>query len=129
MTRKLSLLLTMVFALPHAASAQEHRLASMAAGRFGQICSKPRGKAICDAYISGMSDSAALSALHAQSHGDTNPVAAFCVPDAESTTHMRLKVLSWLRSHRDVLQAPVGKSVFAALHDAYPCPEAQSRKP
>ncbi|GAB6854012.1 Rap1a/Tai family immunity protein [Asaia astilbis] len=126
MTPKKALLTALALALPlgaftGVAQADEHRLSKMQAGRFGQICSKPQGKAVCDAYIAGMADSGALAALNAKSKGDTDAVTGFCVPDAETTDAMRGKVISWLKSHQDVLKFPVGKSVFAALHDAYPC--------
>ncbi|WP_122049955.1 Rap1a/Tai family immunity protein [Asaia bogorensis] len=133
MTRKLALLAAVALALPAGglagvAQADEHRLSSMQAGRFGAICSKPQGKAVCDAYIAGMADSGALSALNAKSNGDSGTVVGFCVPDAETTDAMRSKVLSWLKAHQDVLKFPVGKSVFAALHEAYPC-SGQGGKP
>lgn len=121
MIRKLALLTVVALALPGAALADEHRLSSMQAGRFGQICSKPQGRGVCDAYIAGMADAGALAALNAKAHGDMQASGGFCVPDAETTEAMRGKVLSWLKAHRDVLGAPVGKSVFAALHAAYPC--------
>lgn len=133
MTPKKALLAAIALALPMGAlagvaQADEHRLSPMQAGRFGQICSKPQGKAVCDAYIAGMADSGALSALNAKSSGDAGSVAGFCVPDAETTDAMRGKVISWLKAHQDVLKYPVGKSVFAALHDSYPC-SAQGGKP
>lgn len=129
MIRKIAFLAAIALTLPGAAWADEHRLSAMQGGRFGQICSKPQGKALCDAYIAGMADSGALSALNAKANGDSSAIAGFCIPDAETTDAMRGKVVSWMKAHRDVLGAPVGKSVYAALHDSYPCSATQGIKP
>lgn len=111
-------LLTLAFAAP----AHAQRLSPLTAEKFGQICSSPKGTMICDAYITGMADAGALAKLNAKSEGDSAAVAGFCVPDGETAAGMRSHVVSWLKTHRDVLSQPVGKSVFAALHDSYACP-------
>ncbi|GBR43096.1 hypothetical protein AA101099_3092 [Neoasaia chiangmaiensis NBRC 101099] len=105
-----------------ASPAHAQRLSPMKAGKFGQICTSPKGAAICDAYITGMADAGALAKLNARSEGDSSAVAGFCIPDGETGAAMRGHVVSWLKAHRDVLDQPVGKSVFAALHDSYSCP-------
>jgi len=119
MIRRLSLIAVLACSTCTVAHAQ--RLSSMQAGRFGQICSRPAGKAVCDAYIAGVADAGALSRLNAKGEGDADAVAGFCIPDSETTDAMRNHVVSWLRAHKDVLNQPVGKSVFAALHDSYAC--------
>jgi len=100
--------------------AQAQRLSPMTAEKFGRICTSEKGAALCDAYISGVSDAAALAHLNDRSEGAAAP-AAFCVPANTPTPEMRTKVVAWLKGHKAVWSKPVGESVFAALHDAYPC--------
>ncbi|CAI9120840.1 Rap1a/Tai family immunity protein [Brytella acorum] len=120
MIRRFSLLAAtagMLMAMPAHAS----RISPMTAEKFGKICTSKSGGAICDAYISGIADAGALATLNGKAEGDAGAVSGFCVPDDASTASMREHVVSWLRAHRDVWDKPVGKGVFAALHESYPC--------
>ena len=109
-----------VLAAPHAAA---QRVSPMMAGKFAQICTTPRlgGNLVCDAYISGMADTLALSQQAARNNGDQQFKLDVCIPSETTGPGMRDKVLSWLRGHRDRLRSPVGEVVYAALRDSYPC--------
>lgn len=120
MMRRFTLLAATVGVLM-AMPAHANRISPMTAEKFGKICSSKTGGAICDAYISGIADAGALAPLNDKAEGDAGAVSGFCIPDDASTVSMRGLVVSWLRAHRDVWDKPVGKGVFAALHDSYPC--------
>lgn len=104
-----------------ASAAEAQRVSPMRAGNFGRICSRAASVQTCDAYISGMADAGALAKVNDRNQGDAKAPAGFCIPQAETGTAMRGKVVSWLKEHKDVLEKPVGEAVFMALHDAYPC--------
>ncbi|MDG6094469.1 hypothetical protein LOC54_04965 [Acetobacter sp. AN02] len=104
-----------------AGEAMAQRVSPMTGGSFGRICSRPAGAQICDAYISGMADGGALSKINDTTHDDSGAPAGFCIPQTETGTAMRTKVVAWLREHKDAQARPVGEGVFTALHDAYPC--------
>ena len=110
-----------------AVPAHAQRISPMTAEKFGKICTSNSGGAICDAYISGIADAGALAHLNDKAEGDASAVSGFCVPDSASTVSIRGHVVSWLRAHRDVWDQPVGKGVFAALHDSYPCASGGSK--
>ncbi|WP_256887814.1 Rap1a/Tai family immunity protein [Acidomonas methanolica] len=104
-----------------AGSAFAQRLSPMTAEQFGRICTSEKLLEVCDAYISGVADAGALAHLNDKAGGDSASVAGFCIPAGATTPSMRGHIVSWLRAHRDVWKKPVGESVFAALHDSYPC--------
>lgn len=105
-----------------ASHASAQRVSRMTGEQLWSLCTKPTGTGICDAYISGLADSAALDHLFGRNaEKDDKDVAAFCIAPATSTADMRGKVVSWMKDHRDGLSRPAGEVVFTALHETYPC--------
>ncbi|WP_338077518.1 Rap1a/Tai family immunity protein [Acetobacter oeni] len=109
------------------AHADAQRISPMKAGNFGRICSRPAGAEVCDAYISGVADAGTLAKINDRNEGDPKAPAGFCIPQTEAGAAMRGKVISWLKAHQNVLDKPVGESVFMALHDSYPCSSGNAR--
>lgn len=121
MNRVAPLVLTVAVAVLGANAAKAQRLSSMTTEKFGRICTSGKGAALCDAYLSGVADAGALAHLNDKAAGSADAPAAFCVPSGTTTAAMRAKVVGWLKDHKAVWSKPVGESVVAALHDAYPC--------
>lgn len=121
MTRTRSLLLAACLAALPAGTAMAQRVSTLPGGRFLEICARPQGAAVCDAYIAGLADSVALTHVYDRHQGDANAPTGFCIPAGTPTQDMRGRVVSWLRGHSAQLSSPVGGLVFTALHDAYPC--------
>lgn len=123
MNKKLACLLAgfglmVISAVPNAMA---QRVTPLQAGKFLQLCKNPKALKVCDAYISGISDSVAYSKIFAKNQGDAKAPAGFCIAPAVSGTEMRNKVIAWMDGHSDKLNQPAGAAVFTALHDAYPC--------
>ncbi|ATU72431.1 hypothetical protein CFR78_14070 [Komagataeibacter rhaeticus] len=119
--RLLALGCVLAVGLP-AAHASAQRVSRMTGEQLGSLCTKPAGTGICDAYISGVADSAALAHLFERNaEKDAKDISAFCIAPATPTADMRTKVVGWMKDHRDTLSRPAGEAVFTALHESYPC--------
>ncbi|EUK18773.1 Rap1a/Tai family immunity protein [Commensalibacter papalotli (ex Servin-Garciduenas et al. 2014)] len=117
--------LMVIFATPNAMA---QRVTQLQAGKFLQYCKNPKALKLCDAYISGISDSVAYSKMFAKNQGDVKSPAGFCIATNISGKEMRDKVIAWMDGHSDKLTQPAGAAVFTALHDAYPCNPNQNGK-
>ncbi|MCE2564026.1 Rap1a/Tai family immunity protein [Komagataeibacter sp. FNDCF1] len=105
-----------------ASHACAQRVSRMTGEQLGTLCTKPAGTGICDAYISGVADTGALGHLFERNaEKDTKDVAAFCITPATPTADMRIKVVGWMKDHREGLSRPAGEVVFTALRESYPC--------
>lgn len=114
--------------IAHPALASEHRLSKMSVGGFLRICNDSGKNALCDAYLAGVADGGALTYLSSVNRTGEGE-AAFCIPSDEKTSAMRNKVVRWIlnqQRQKSNLSGPVGKTVVAALHDAYPCNDARN---
>lgn len=103
-----------------ASLAQAQRVSKVTGKGLGQMCTSQNGMKLCDAYLSGVMDSAVWSRDYAVYEHDKAPV-AFCVAPKTTTPQVRTMVVSWLKGHADSLSQPAGKAVYRALHEAYPC--------
>ena len=102
--------------------AHAQRVSRMPASQLGTLCTRASGTGLCDSYISGVADAAALAHLFERNaEKDQHDVAAFCIAPATSLSDMRGKVVDWMKAHRDQLSRPAGEAVFTALHESYPC--------
>ncbi|AXY22952.1 MULTISPECIES: Rap1a/Tai family immunity protein [Komagataeibacter] len=119
--RLLALACAMAASMP-VAQAYAQRVSRLDGTQLGSLCTKAASAGVCDAYISGIADSAALAHLFERNaEKDTKDVAAFCIAPATPIADMRGKVVSWMKDHRDGLSRPAGEVVFTALHESYPC--------
>lgn len=81
MNKKLACLLAgfglmVISAVPNAMA---QRVTPLQAGKFLQLCKNPKALKVCDAYISGISDSVAYSKIFAKNQGDAKAPAGFCI--------------------------------------------------
>ncbi|MDT8872469.1 hypothetical protein RAA17_18225 [Komagataeibacter rhaeticus] len=80
--RLLALGCVLAVGLP-AAHASAQRVSRMTGEQLGSLCTKPAGTGICDAYISGVADSAALAHLFERNaEKDAKDISAFCIAPA-----------------------------------------------
>lgn len=110
-----------VFAMNSMPHAYAQRITQIKAGNFLKLCKSQTTVKICDAYISGLADSAALSSVYEKNEGDVKTPIGFCIAPSVSGKEMINKVGAWLSNHPDWLSKPLGAAVFTALHEAYPC--------
>ena len=100
-----------------AASAEpKGRLTHLPASRLLALCQSPRTGAVCDAYISGISDGITL----VESASGPDIARKVCVPDANGN-QLRGAVVGWLSKHPERLSSDVGPVVYDAMADAFPC--------
>ncbi len=92
------------------------RLTHLPAGRLLALCQSPRTSAVCDAYVSGISDGITLVETAA------GPGAArrVCIPQA-SGIQLRGALVAWMSKHPDRMSADVGPVAYDALAEAFPC--------
>nr|WP_294918006.1 Rap1a/Tai family immunity protein [uncultured Neokomagataea sp.] len=102
-------------------TAHAQRVSKVSGGKLGAMCSNARSASLCDAYIAGVTDSEVWSKKYDEHMNDGNAPVAFCVPDSETTAHLRESVVSWLHRHNDALTQAAGQGIYRALHEAYPC--------
>ncbi|GEB37543.1 hypothetical protein GLI01_15780 [Gluconacetobacter liquefaciens] len=121
MSARRSILLVAALAAGLPASAMAQRVSNLQGGRFLELCSRAPSVAICDAYLSGLADSVALTHVYDRNEGDKTAPTGFCIKAGVTSAEMRGHVVSWLRGHTDQLSKPVGELTFTALHEAYPC--------
>ncbi|MFW7266728.1 Rap1a/Tai family immunity protein [Gluconacetobacter sp. Hr-1-5] len=121
MSARRSILLVAALAAGLPASAMAQRVSNLQGGRFLELCSRAPSVAICDAYLSGLADSVALTHVYDRNEGDKTAPTGFCIKSGVTSAEMRGHTVSWLRAHTDQLSKPVGELVFTALHEAYPC--------
>lgn len=121
MIARRSLLLGAALAAVLPASAMAQRVSTLQGGRFLELCSRAPSVAICDAYLSGLADSVALTHVYDRNEGDKAAPTGFCIKPGVTSAEMRGHVVSWLRTHTDQLSKPVGELAFTALHESYAC--------
>ncbi|GBR47615.1 MULTISPECIES: Rap1a/Tai family immunity protein [Neokomagataea] len=109
-------------------TAHAQRVSKVSGRMLGSMCTNARSAPLCDAYLAGVTDSEVWSKKYDEHANDGNAPVAFCVPDSETTAHLRESVVSWLHRHDDALTQSAGKGVYRALHEAYPCHGATEDK-
>ena len=120
MIRPLALLAAAAFALTaHAADAQ--RVSKLTGAKLLGACSNPKGKLICEAYISGVADGIAGSEKNMTRDQGHSFAGATCIPNDTTTDQIRSTVISYLHDHGDAASQPAAIPTFDALHAAYPC--------
>lgn len=102
-----------------AAPAAAQRVSKITGSKLAAICGNPKGRTICDAYISGVADALA-GAKHFESVAGSD-AGATCIPSSVSTDTLRGTVTDFLRAHRDMMEKPAAVPVVDALHAAYAC--------
>ena len=98
------------------------RLTHLPAGKLLSLCQSPRTGAVCEAYISGISDGITL----VETEAGPDVARKVCIPQA-SGTQLRGAVVGWLSKHPDRLSADVGPAAYDAMADAFPCAARAAR--
>ena len=92
------------------------RLTHLPASRLLALCQSPRTGAVCDAYVSGISDGITL----VESASGPDIARKVCVPEANGN-QLRGAVVGWMSKHPERLSSDVGPVVYDAMADAFPC--------
>lgn len=110
-----SMLAMVVLAVP----ARAQRLSPVTGEALMKLCSSktPVG---CDAYVSGVSDSAELLGRSATDPSDRSS-AQFCIPQDVVGSALRQTVIAWAQAHPEDGKQAAGTLVFHALHASFPC--------
>lgn len=108
--------LTLAAPLAHA-----QRISRLTGEKLLEACSSPKGKLICEAYISGVGDGIAGSEKNMTRAQGQDFAGATCIPNDTTANQLHQTVVSYLRAHPEAGAKPAAISTFAALHDAYPC--------
>ncbi|WP_275402860.1 Rap1a/Tai family immunity protein [Entomobacter blattae] len=98
------------------------------AGQLLQLCTRSSGAQICEAYITGMADSVALTKVFDKNQGDSTAPAGFCIPVSTTGVQMRSAVVARLKSKKDHLHEPVGGLVYTTLHETFPARELRQNR-
>ena len=102
-----------------AAQAQDRpvgRLTHLSAGRLLALCQSPRTAAVCDAYVSGISDGITL----VETAAGPNAARRVCIPQA-SGVQLRGALVGWMSKHPDRQSSDVGPVAYDALAETFPC--------
>ncbi|MCQ8241175.1 Rap1a/Tai family immunity protein [Rhizosaccharibacter radicis] len=92
------------------------RLTHLQAGKLLSLCQSARTAAVCDAYVSGISDGITL----VETAAGPDVARKVCTP-AASGNQLRSTVVAWLSKHKERLSEDVGPVVFDAMAETFPC--------
>ena len=101
--------------------AHAQRISRLTGEKLLETCSNPKGKLICEGYISGVADGIAGSEKNMTRAQGQAFAGATCIPNDTTINQMHATVVSYLRAHPEDGAKPAAVSTFSALHDAFPC--------
>lgn len=102
------------------------RISKINGATLAHLCTTPAQLRICDAYLSGVSDSEVWAGKYDEKMSHQVSPAAFCIPPSQSLAQIRGLVAAWLNAHPESGKIPAGKAVYLALHSSYPCKPSEA---
>ncbi len=102
-------------------TADAQRVSRLTGAKLLGACENPKGRLICEGYISGVGDGIAGAEKNMTAEQGHSFAGATCIPNDTTADQLHSTVVDYLKAHRDVLSQPAAIPTFDALHAAYPC--------
>ncbi|QCE32264.1 hypothetical protein FAI41_00955 [Acetobacteraceae bacterium] len=104
------------------ASAQ--RISKINGATLAHLCTTQQQFKICDAYLSGLTDSEVWAGKYDEKVTQKAVPQAFCIEPSQGIGQIRGLVSAWLQAHPEAGKMPAGKAAYLALHGSYACKSA-----
>ncbi len=104
-----------------AGTADAQRVSRLTGTKLLGACQNPKGKLICEGYISGVADGIAGAEKNMTPDQGHSFAGATCIPNDTTADQLHATVVDYLKAHSDDLAKPAAIPTFDALHAAYPC--------
>lgn len=120
-----TILIAAVAATALAGTAHAQRASAINGARLAGICSSGNQSEIasCDAYITGVTDSAVVyQKLRPENGGAGGTLPGYvCIPGQVTGEQLRRQYVAWMGNHRDQADTVAAGTVLTAMLDIYPC--------